>query len=60
MTRDELSKLLDKFKKDTLDKFERGRKEHGENFEEIDYDNEIMGEITDILVYNLLRKRYHK
>jgi len=41
-------------------KFERGRREHGEKFEEIDFDSEIYGELMDLLVYYWLKKKYGK
>jgi len=60
MTTTELSQLLDQFKLDVIAKFERGRREHGEKFEEIDFDSEIYGELMDLLVYYWLKKKYGK
>lgn len=58
MTTKELSTLLDQFKKDTLKKFKKGRREHGQKWTEIDYDSEIEGELMDLLVYHWLQRRY--
>lgn len=60
MDSNELAKLLDDFKLEALLKFNRGRIEHGEKFEEIDYFNEMKGEIIDLLIYLLLREKYQK
>jgi len=56
----ELSNLLDQFKADAISKFEKGRKEHGQDFEKIAYDDEMYGEIIDLLMYLLLRRKYDK
>ena len=56
----ELDKLLDDFKAHAIQKFKRGRAEHNDDLSTIDYDSEIYDEITDILIYLLLRRKYEK
>ena len=49
--RNRISDFYDNLKTMALQKFDKGRKEHGENFEEINYEFEIIQEITDIVNY---------
>ena len=60
MTPNQLSKLLDQFKKNAMAKYKRGRAEHGEKFEDIDYNSEIDGELIDLLVYHWLKIKYDR
>lgn len=54
--KDIFSDLIDFIQK-AKDKFEKGRKEHGDPLEEIRTEEEIEAEIIDLLVYWTIYKR---
>lgn len=45
-----------KLEKDLIDKFEKGRKEHGDNWREVDFDKEIYQEELDLINYRLMKE----
>jgi len=51
-----LSESLDTFKQQCLDKYDKGRAEHGDTLSELDFDKEIKEEIIDIVNYALLKQ----
>jgi len=50
-----ISDFWDNLKHLSLQKFRKGREEHGENFEEINYDYEIIQEVCDVVNYLAMR-----
>ena len=55
----DVENFLREFSHRTVEKFLKGRKDHGyDDLSKLDYDSEIMGELMDLIIYNWLRKKY--
>lgn len=54
--RDYIVKFCDDLKIKLLDKYNRGEKEHGESWGEVDCQKEVLAEIVDILNYFFIHK----
>ena len=54
--RDKIEAFCDELKKRMLDKFDKGRLEHGDNLLELDVAREIEEELVDIHIYGIIEK----
>lgn len=50
--------LLKGFKDRSMRKFLKGRIDHNDELSKLDFDNEILDELCDLVIYLLLKKHY--
>ncbi len=54
--RSKLEDRLDQFKQDALDKYDRGRAEHNDDLNTLNFNKEIKDEILDLVIYQILKE----